>query len=87
MDGEKQAKLIDLASIDKVPIVLMSGTADVTCPYATAQETAKILGDIVEHFETFEGEDHGYFGQANDEFFMDKLTSYLQVPQDKAGKE
>lgn len=61
----------------------MSGTYDVTCPYATAQETAKILGDIVEHFETIEGEDHGYFGQANDEWFMNKLISFLQIPEDE----
>ena len=77
MSGERETKLIDIAGIDKVPIVLMSGTLDVTCPYATAKETEKILGDIVEHFETIEGEDHGYFGQANDDWFMNKLISFL----------
>ena len=73
----RHAELIPLESIDKVPIVLMSGTADVTCPYETAQETAKIIGDAIEHFETFEYEDHGFFGQANDDEFMDLLTSFL----------
>ena len=87
MSGKKHAKLIDLASIDKVPIVMMSGTLDVTCPYATAQETAKIIGDAVEHFESFEGEDHGYFGQANSPDFMAKLISYLQVPEDNINQE
>ena len=79
-DGEREAELIDIASIDKVPIVLMSGTYDMTCPYATAQETAGIIGDAIEHFETFEYEDHGFFGQANDEGFMNLLISFLQIP-------
>lgn len=81
LDGKRHAKLIDIAGIDKVPIVMMSGTIDQTCPYATAQETAQIIGDAVEHFETFENEDHGFFGQANDETFMNLLIYFLQVPE------
>lgn len=36
LSGDKETELIDIAGIDKVPIVMMSGTLDVTCPYATA---------------------------------------------------
>ena len=36
LSGKRETKLIDIAGIDKVPIVMMSGTLDVTCPYATA---------------------------------------------------
>ena len=86
MDGEKLAPLIDLASIDKVPVVMMAGTEDVNCPYATAQETAKILGATAD-FEVFEGEDHMYFGRATDDYFMGRLISYLQVPEDTTGKD
>ena len=48
--GEKETDLIDLAGIDKVPIAIFAGTADQTCPYERAVETAAILGDTVTHF-------------------------------------
>ena len=35
---------------------------------------------MVVHFESIEGEDHGYFGSANDEWFMNLVISQLQVP-------
>ena len=35
-EGERETALIDLASIDKVPISMFVGTADGTCPYARA---------------------------------------------------
>ena len=54
---------------------MLVGTADTTCPYATAVETASIIGDMVVHFESIEGEEHGYFGSANDEWFMNLLYS------------
>lgn len=60
---------------------MLVGTADNTCPYARAVETAKIIGDMVVHFESIEGEDHGYFGSANDEWFMNLVISQLQVPE------
>ena len=75
--GERETDLIDIASIDKVPISMMSGTEDVTCPYSRALETAEIIGDAVVHFESIEGEDHGYFGGANDEWFMNLVISQL----------
>ena len=31
--GKRHAPLIDLAGIDKVPISMLVGTADMTCPY------------------------------------------------------
>ena len=48
----KETDLIDIASIDKIPIAMLAGTEDWTCPYATAVETASIIGDMVTHFET-----------------------------------
>ena len=80
LDGEKEAALIDISSIDKIPIAMLVGTADETCPYATAVETAGIIGDMVVHFESIEGADHMYFGSANDEYFMDLVKSQLQIP-------
>lgn len=56
---------------------MLVGTADGTCPYARAQETAGIIGDAVVHFESIEGVDHGYFGQANDDWFMNLVISQL----------
>jgi len=61
---------------------MLVGTADGTCPYERAVETAGIIGDMVVHFESIEGEDHGYFGSANDEWFMNIVLSQLQVPED-----
>ena len=50
---------------------MIVGTADQTCPYDRAVETAGIIGDMVVHFESIEGEDHGYFGSAASPEFMD----------------
>lgn len=60
---------------------MFAGTADETCPYARAVETAKILGDTVTHFESIEGWDHFSFSDANNEWFMEKLLKELQVPE------
>ena len=49
---------------------MLVGTLDTTCTYQTALETAATIGNMVVHFESFEGEGHGYFSQANDESFM-----------------
>ena len=70
-----ETRLIDIANIHMVPISMLVGTADGTCPYATAVETAATIGDMVSHFETIEGVDHGYFGSANDEWFMSLVIS------------
>ena len=77
MAGDRETELIDIASIDKVPIAMLVGTVDNTCPYARAVETAGIIGDMVTHFESIEGEDHGYFGSANDDWFMNLVISQL----------
>ena len=79
LKGEKETALIDIGSIDKVPIAMLVGTSDETCPYDRAVETAKIIGDMVVHFESIEGQDHMYFGSANDEWFMNLVKSQLQV--------
>ena len=83
LTGQTEAALIDLSSIDKVPISMLVGTADETCPYDTAVETASIIGDMVVHFESIEGADHMYYGSANDEWFMNLVISQLQV-EDKS---
>ena len=85
-DGERETALIDLSSINKVPISMLVGTADMTCPYDRAVETAGIIGDMVVHFESIEGEDHGYFGSANDDWFMNLVISQLQIPSEEASK-
>ena len=36
MEGERKEKLIDIAHIDKVPIAMLAGTDDHTCPYERA---------------------------------------------------
>ena len=59
---------------------MFAGTADHTCPYDRAVEAAAIIGDMVVHFESIQGEDHGYFGSANTEWFMDLVISQLKVP-------
>ena len=40
MQGERETALIDIGSIDKIPISMLVGTADETCPYDRAVETA-----------------------------------------------
>ena len=77
MQGERETPLIDLAGIDKVPISMLVGTADTTCPYARAVETASIIGEAVVHFESIEGVDHGYYASANSEWFMNLVISQL----------
>jgi len=52
MQGERKTALIDLAGIDKVPISMLVGKEDNTCPYRQAKKTKKIIGDAVVHFET-----------------------------------
>ena len=73
--GETSQPLIDIASIDKIPIAMLVGTADQTCPYAQAEITRDTIGDMVVHFESIPDQDHGYFGSANDEWFMNLLYS------------
>ena len=65
---------------------MLVGTADVTCPYERAVETASIIGDMVVHFESIEGVDHGYYASANDEWFMNLVISQLQVPTNSTQK-
>lgn len=79
--GERETALIDIGSIDKVPIAMLVATADQNCPYQRAVETAGIIGDMVTHFESIEGKDHFYFWQANDEWFMNLVISQLQIPE------
>ena len=80
LDGERETDLIDIGSIDKVPIAMLVGKDDVTCPYSQAVITANIIGDMVTHFESIEGADHMYFSRANDKYFMDLVKGQLQVP-------
>lgn len=75
--GKRESKLIDLASIDKVPISMFSGTLDDTCPFAQAQETAAIIGDKIVNLIPLEYEDHYFFGSAQEEWFMDMVYSQL----------
>lgn len=79
LSGEREAELIPLDSIDKVPIAMLSGTVDWTCPHARAEETASIVPAVV-NFESIVGKDHNYFLSANDRKFMNLLKSQLQVP-------
>ena len=81
LSGDRITELIDIPSIDKVPIVMMAGRKDRVCPHKTARRTARTIGNAVERFESIRGADHSYFGSANDEWFMGKLISYLQVPE------
>ena len=80
LDGERETDLVDIGSIDKVPIAMLVGKDDVTCPYSQAVITANIIGDMVTHFESIEGADHMYFSRANDKYFMDLVKGQLQVP-------
>lgn len=73
--GERETDLIDIGSIDKVPIAMLVGTADSTCPYQRAVETASTIDDMVTHFESIEGESHGYFSYTNGEWFMNLVIS------------
>ena len=52
-------------------------TSDKTCPYFEALKTKEAIGSAVVHFQTIIGEDHGYFGSANDEWFMNLVISQL----------
>jgi len=81
LEGERETPLVDIAGIDKVPISMLVGKDDVTCPYSQALITKDIIGDMVVHFESIENADHMYFSRANDEWFMDLLKSQLQVPE------
>ena len=77
MEGDRETDLIDLGSIDKIPISMLVGTSDKTCPYFEALKTKEAIGSAVVHFQTIIGEDHGYFGSANDEWFMNLVISQL----------
>lgn len=80
LEGERETDLIDIAGIDKIPISMIAGTADVTCPYERAVETASIIGDSIVTFNSIEGVDHGYYQTANSPEFMSLVLSQLQVP-------
>lgn len=80
LSGDTQAELIHIETIDKIPISLLVGELDNTCPYSQAQITAGIIPSIV-HVENIPGYDHGQFGQANDEWFMNLLQEQLQIPE------
>jgi len=79
MEGERKTALINLAGINKVPISLLVGTEDNTCPYSRAVETASIIGEAVVHFESIEGYNHLSFASANDEWFVKLVISQLQI--------
>jgi len=54
---------------------MLVGTADQTCPYKRAVETASIIGDMVVHFETIKGFNHVSFWSANEPWFIDLVKS------------
>ena len=83
MSGKTQTELIDIASIDKVPIAIWSGTADVTCPYDLAVQTAHTIGDAVKYFHSVDGFDHGGIGKMNDASNMADLIEALHNPVPK----
>ena len=59
MEGKTQTDLIDLSSIDKVPVSIFSGELDVTCSNWEATNTKKTIGERVRHFRTVRAVDHG----------------------------
>ena len=78
-EGEREAPIVDLASIDKVPISLIPGTEDKLATYKQALETADIIGRDMVNVLPMQGWDHAAFSFVADEQFMGMLMSQLQV--------
>ena len=75
LEGEREADLIDLASIEQVPISMLVGSEDTLCTPQQAEDTAETIGDAVMHFEIIQGFDHVTFGTANDQKFINLVIS------------
>ena len=56
---------------------MLVGKKDDVCLHSQAEEDAKLIGDKVVLFKTFEDADHYWFGYANDESFMNTIKSQL----------
>ena len=68
--------LIPIESIDKVPVAMIAGVNDPTCPYKTAEHMRDII-PAVKQFYSMENEDHTYFGYASDALFMSHVKEAL----------
>ena len=67
LEGEKEAALIPLESIDKVPVAMVIGAKDALCTLKEAEKTKGILGDSVISFNSIAEYDHNSFAYVNDD--------------------
>ena len=75
MEGEREMPLIPLDSIDKVPISMLVGTRDLTCPKKQARWARDVIGAAVTHYQELQGFSHVSFWTANDDWFVDLVVS------------
>ena len=84
MEGETQTDLIDLSSIDKVPISIFNGELDITCSNWQARKTKEIIGERVRHYHTVRGVDHWLIqnrGEGVTEELLEELKAQLINPE------
>ena len=82
--GETEGPLIDLTNIKKVQVGMWGGDMDTTCSFDQARITKQEIGDNVTHFEEIAGADHGWFGGANSDEFMQSLDNFFRNGTDKS---
>ena len=72
--GHYESELVHLENIKKVPIANFVGTEDNICPHATALKYIPQIGSETVTIDV-NGKDHFYFGNANDDWFMENLVA------------
>ena len=84
MEGQTQTDLIDLSSIDKVPISIFNGELDITCSNWQARKTKEIIGERVRHYHTVRAVDHWLIqsrGEGVTEELLEELKAQLIDPE------
>ena len=71
--------MIDLSSIDKVPIAMVIGAKDAICTLKEAEKTKEILGNSVISFNSIAEYDHNSFAYFNDEKMMTAIRQALEA--------
>lgn len=77
--ASQHSQVVDVTTIDKVPIAAILADQDVTCPFETSMKYIPTLGENVS-IHIVPGEDHMYFQYAQSKQYVDMLISELQIP-------
>ena len=77
-NGERESDMFDLNSIDKVPIVMLSGSVDTTCTNLSARRLLNQFGPTQKTLRNIEGAGHMFWVWASGDRYVSELISSIE---------